>query len=235
MWKNNVFRFGITFLLCLQYSLLRETNYSTIVKPLPVIFWFFIVLFSEKRPEAKWVLFSLFSAFIGDILLDLGEDWLKIATIPFLGSTALLALAFHFRLRNNITKPVHGKDFLLLLPIATAFILLHLTLAPHLEDAAKIGAVLFTLAVLLLWRSLAVLLFKNNAEDTNFRRWMGVIGALGIVANYVLYSVNLSVQPIPRDLVIQVYYWGQAFAAWSFLNHKPFILGRKTEKFQPLK
>jgi len=218
IWKNNAFRFGITFLLCLQYSLLRETSYSTIVKPLPVIFWFFIVLFSAKRSEGKWVLFSLFSAFLGDILLDLGADWLKIATVPFLGSTALLALAFHFRLRNDATQPAYGKDFLLLIPIATSFILIHLTLAPHLRDAAKIGAVLFTLAVLLLWRSLAVLIFKSDKEDANFRRWMGLIGALGIVTNYVLYSINLSGQPIPRDLVIQVYYWGQAFAAWSFLK-----------------
>lgn len=218
IWKNNTFRFGITFILCLQYSLLRETEYSTIVKPLPVIFWFLVVLFSNKRPEGKWVLLSLFCAFIGDILLDLGEEWLKIATVPFLGSTTLLALAFHFRLRNDGNKTGYGKDFLLLIPIAVAAISLHLTLAPHLGDAAKIGAVLLTLAVLLLWRSLAVLLFKNSAKDAKFKRVLGLVGACGIVANYVLYSINLSVQPIPRDLVIQVYYWGQAFVAWSFLE-----------------
>ncbi len=218
IWKNNAFRFGITLLLCLQYSLLRETEYSTFVKPLPVIFWFLVVLFSNKRQEGKWVLLSLFCAFIGDILLDLGDDWLKIATVPFLGSTALLALAFHFRLRNDDNKIGYIKDILLLMPIAVSAICLHLTLAPHLGDAAKIGAVLLTLAVLLLWRSLAVLLFKNKTKDAKFRRIMGVVGASGIVANYVLYSINLSVQPIPRDLVIQVYYWGQAFVAWSFLK-----------------
>ena len=218
IWRNNTFRFGMTFLLCLQYSLLRETGYSTFVKPLPVIFWFLVVLFSNKRPEGNWILLSFFCAFIGDILLDLGAEWLKIATVPFLSSTALLALAFHFRLRNDGNKLAYVKDVLLLVPIAVAAILLHLRLAPHLGDAAKIGGVLLTLAVLLLWRSLAVVLFKNNTTDVSFRRVMGLIGACGIVANYVLYSINLSVQPIPRDLVIQVYYWGQAFVAWSFLN-----------------
>ena len=207
-----------SFLLCLQYSLLRTTEYSTFVKPLPVIFWFLIVCFSNRRPEGKWVLLSLFCAFIGDILLDLGADWLKIATIPFLGSTALLALAFHFRGRNTSTKPSWAKEFLLLFPIALAALSLHLYLAPYLGDSAKIGAVLLTLAMLLLWRALAVLLFKSDAEDANLLRWLGLLGACGIVANYVLYSINLSVQPIPRDLVIQVYYWGQAFAALSFLE-----------------
>ena len=218
LWQNNYFRFGITFLLCLQYSLLRTTAYSTFVKPLPIIFWLLIVLFSNKRSTAKWVILSLSSAFIGDILLDLGEDWLKIATVPFLGSTALLALAFHFRVRNSAEKPSFLQEILLLLPIAVAAISLHLYLAPHLGDAAKIGAVLLTLSVFLLWRSLAVLLFKKDHEDERLRRIMGVIGACGIVANYVLYSINLSVLPIPRDIVIQVYYWGQAFAAWSFLQ-----------------
>ena len=221
IWKNNFFRFGMTFLLCLQYSLLRETDYSTIVKPLPVIFWFLVVLFSNKRSEGNWILLSLFCAFIGDVLLDLGADWLKIATVPFLGSTALLAIAFHIRLRKDGNKTTYLKDVLLLIPIAASAIFLHLQLAPHLGDAATIGAVLLTLAVLLLWRALAVLLFKNNTEDLRLRRIMGLIGACGIVANYVLYSINLSVQPIPRDLVIQVYYWGQALVAWSFLNsHK---------------
>lgn len=218
LWKNNIFRFGITFLLCLQYSLLRETSYSTIVKPLPVIFWFFIVFFSNKQPAGKWVLFSLFTAFIGDILLDLGPNWLKIATIPFLGSTALLALAFHFRGRKGLQKPTFFKEVLLLFPIAVLFFGLYQYIASYSADAATVGAVLFTLSVFLLWRSLAVVLLKKDKEDVTFRRIIGLIGACGIIANYVLYAINLSIQPIPRDLVIQVYYWGQAFAAWSFLK-----------------
>ena len=217
LWKNNAFRFGITFLLCLQYSLLRETTYSTIVKPLPVIFWLLIVLFSDRRPEWKWVIGSLLAAFIGDILLDLGPDWLKIATIPFLGSTALLALAFHFRVTNTTDKPALVKEILLLLPIAGFFFACYQYIASYSDKAATVGAILFTLSGLLLWRATAVLLFKKDSEDANFRRKMGVLGACGIVANYMLYSIDLSIQPMPRDLVIQVYYWGQAFAAWSFL------------------
>lgn len=217
-WTNNIFRFGITFLLCLQYSLLRETAYSTIVKPLPVIFWLLIVFFSDKRPEGKWVIFSLLAAFIGDILLDLGPNWLKIATIPFLGSTALLALAFHFRGGRSEAKPTFLKEVLLLLPIAALFFGLYQYIVAYSHKAATIGAVLFTLATFLLWRSMAVLLFKKAGTDTPIRRVMGVIGACGIIANYVLYAIDLSIQPIPRDLVIQVYYWGQAFAAWSFLK-----------------
>ena len=182
-----------------------------------------IVLFSTRRPEGKWVLLSLFFAFTGDILLDLGEDWLKIATIPFLGSTVLLAFAFHLRGRGAHSKPTWIQEGLLLLPLAIAAISLHLYLAPHLGDAAKIGAVLLSLSVLLLWRSLAVLLFKKEEGDAKFRHWLGLSGACGIVANYVLYSINISIQPIPRDLVIQVYYWGQAFAAFSFLEPTTYI------------
>lgn len=217
-WKNNVFRFGITFLLCLQYSLLRETGYSTIVKPLPVVFCLLIVFFSEKRPEGKWIILSLSAAFIGDILLDLGPNWLIIATIPFLGSTALLALAFHFRVSTDTVKRSILKEVGLSIPIVILFLGLYRYLLAYSNNAATVGAVLFTLSALLLWRSVAVLLFKNNEVDADFRRVMGVIGACGIIANYVLYAIDLSVHPIPRDLVIQVYYWGQAFAAWSFLR-----------------
>ncbi len=218
IWYNNWFRFGVTLLLCLTYSLLRETPYSTFVKPLPVIFWFIIAFLSDKRPEGKWVLFSLFAAFIGDILLDLGPEWLKIATIPFLGSTALLAVAFHFRVKATSNPPSLLKEIGLLLPIAVLFFSLYKYIAAYSDKAATLGAILFSLSTFLLWRALAVLLFKNDAEDRTFLRCIGLLGACGIVANYVLYSVNLSIRPIPRDLVIQVYYWGQAFAAWSFLN-----------------
>lgn len=217
--RNNWFRFGVTAVLAALYSALRSTEYSAFVKPLPIMFWCLVVIASPKRAEGKWaeekwVLASLCAAFIGDILLDLGEGWLIIATVPFLGSTLLLALAFHLRSRGASIPAV--KDIGLLLPILLGAILFYHLTAPHMEVAARrIGAVLLGLSVLLLWRALAAALF---GDDLRLRRAAGFIGACGIVANYLLYSVNLGIRPIPRDLVIQVYYWGQAFAAWSFLK-----------------
>ncbi|MGB0906747.1 MAG: lysoplasmalogenase family protein [Maricaulaceae bacterium] len=219
--QNNYVRFGVTAMLAALYSALRSTEYSAFVKPLPIMFWCLVVIASPKRVEGRWVLASLCAAFVGDILLDLGEGWLIIATVPFLGSTLLLALAFHLRSRGASIHAV--KDISLLLPILLGAILFYHLTAPHMELAARrIGAVLLGLSVLLLWRSLAVAMFS---DDPRLRRLAGVIGACGIVANYLLYSVNLGIRPVPRDLVIQVYYWGQAFAAWSFLKsaHAPAI------------
>lgn len=202
--------------LALQYSLLRSTEFSTFVKPLPIIFWAFVMFVSSKRKGGNWVLLSLCLAAIGDIMLDLGPGWLIPATIPFLGSTLFLALAFHVR----GSKGLGLKSLLLLLPIALAAFAFHTLMAPLIGEAAKIGAVLMILSTLLIWKSLSVLIFKRDSEDLRIYRAMGFLGACGVVANYVLYSINIGLNPIPRDLVIQLYYWGQAFAAWSFLKLK---------------
>jgi len=212
--QNNYIRFGVTLTLTLQYSLLRTTEFSTFVKPLPIIFWLLVVLVSPKRVGGRWLALSLFCAAIGDVLLDLGPDWLIPATIPFLASTLILAFAFH--LRGGKTKTL--KAFLVLIPIALLAFGFHRFMAPLMGEAAKIGAVLMVLSTLLIWQPLTVLIFKRNTDDLNIYRLMGFVGACGIVANYVLYSVNIGFKPVPRDLVIQLYYWGQAFAAWSFLK-----------------
>ena len=216
--KNNYFRFGITFLLCLQYSLLRETTYSTITKPLPIIFWLLIALFSEKKKAGTWVVISLCFAFLGDILLDLGDQWLKIGALPFLVSTALLAVAFHFRFRNSNQHPDFLKGGLLLIAVALPFVWLYRMLVQQTAEAANIGAILFTISVFLLWTALGNLLFNKEERGTFIRPLLGFVGACGIVANYVLYSIDLYLLPIPRDIVIQVYYWGTAFVTWSFLK-----------------
>jgi len=218
LFENNYFRFGITFLLCVQYSLLRETSYSTITKPLPIIFWLLIALFSKRNKAGSWILLSLCFAFLGDILLDLGDEWLKFGSLPFLVSTALLAVAFHIRLRNSKDHPTYFKSALLLVVVAFPFILLYRALVQRSTEAATIGAILFTISVFLLWTSCRNLLFNTTERTTFIRPVLGFLGACGIVANYVLYSIDLYIIPIPRDLVIQVYYWGTAFAIWSFLE-----------------
>ncbi|MEP3890561.1 MAG: lysoplasmalogenase family protein [Hellea sp.] len=216
--QNNYFRFGITLILTLQYSLLRMTDFSTVVKPLPIIFWLAIILFSPKRPEGRWVVVSLFCAAIGDILLDLGAGWLIPATIPFLGSTLILAFAFYMRGRSAIGKTQRLQSFPLLVPIALLAIGFHSLMAPLMGEAAKIGAVLMLLSTLLIWQSLMVLVLKRDSDDLRVHRLLGFIGTCGIVANYILYSINIGLNPVPRDLVIQLYYWGTAFTAWSFLR-----------------
>lgn len=120
--------------------------------------------------------------------------------------------------RTAIGKAQRFKSVLLLLPIALLAFGFHHIMAPVMGEAAKIGAVLMLLSTLLIWQSLTVLIFKRESDDLRFYRFMGFIGTCGIVANYVLYSINIGLTPIPRDLVIQLYYWGQAFAAWSFLK-----------------
>lgn len=219
LFRNDYFRFGATLGLAVLYSLLRSTEYSTLVKPLPIILWCVIVFFSAKRREGNWVLASLGAAFVGDILLDLGENWLIVATVPFLGSTLLLALAFHLRSRANKPSPNSWKELILLAPIALGAVAFYFFTAPYMEPSARnIGSILLSISVLLLWRSLAVAVFGGASDDGQHRCWIGFAGACGIVMNYLLYTINLGVHPVPRDLVIQVYYWGQAFAAWSFLK-----------------
>lgn len=219
IWQQAWFRWGGTLLLCLQYSLLRETEWSTWVKPLPVIFWWLIVWFSPKRPAACWLQCSLFAAFLGDIMLDLGPGWLLVATVPFLGSTALLAFALDRRMRFNPGALSWRTELLILIPLVVLATVFHTSLSQQLAHAAGMGAVLMGLSVLLIWRALAAALACESAEYDP-RRWLAVFGCCGIVANYVLYSVDLAGYAVPRDLVIQVYYWGQALVAWSFLQSR---------------
>jgi hypothetical protein len=216
-FEKNIFRFGMTLLLTGLYSLLRTTEWSTVVKPLPILFWALVVLLSAKRPAAKWVIASLLAAALGDILLDLGPEWLLIATIPFLGSTLLLSLAFHLRGKAANVSLGLSKDVLLLLPFLALAVGFHLFMAPRLAEAANVGAILFLLSTLLLWRAVSLVVRKNTA-DPLLVRFIGFLGACGIVANYILYTINIGLHPVPRDLVIQAYFWGQAFAAWSFLR-----------------
>ncbi|GGX59723.1 hypothetical protein GCM10011309_06890 [Litorimonas cladophorae] len=218
LFRNNIFRFGMTLFLTGLYSLLRNTEWSSVVKPLPIIFWALVVMFSAKRPAAEWVVANLFAAALGDVLLDLGPDWLLIATLPFLGSTLLLALAFHLRGHALDVNLGRGEDLLLLLPIIALAVGFHLFMAPRLADAATVGAALLLISSLLLWRALSLVISRGNAVDPTPVRFIGFLGACGIVTNYILYSINIGLHPVPRDLVIHVYFWGQAFAAWSFLK-----------------
>ena len=227
--QNNYFRFGTTLILAALYSLLRETHISTFVKPLPILFWFIVVLASPKRVGGWWVLLSLFCAGIGDVLLDLGPDWLGVATVPFLGSTLVLAWAFHIGGRSARVKIHWSKELLLLSPILGWAIAFHLFMAPLMGEAARIGAVLMGLSTLLIWRALAAVVFAPPFERPRLYRVIGFLGACGIVANYVLYAVNIGLHPVPRDLVIQLYYWGTAFAAWSFLLPSKEMSARRSE------
>ena len=214
--RNNYFRFGATLILAALYSLLRTTDLSILVKPLPVILWLLIMLASPTHRGGNWVIASLVLAFIGDILLDIGDKWLAIGVVPFLCSTVLLAIAFHIKNSKHWLR-VSLKEILLLGFIIFQAVVLFGMMTPHLGEYAKIGAVLLALSVSLLWRSLSAALW-NSSETTNYIQWIGFFGACGIVANYVLYAINLGPFSVPRDLVIQLYYWGQAFATWSFLK-----------------
>lgn len=217
--QHNPTRFAITFLLCLLYSLFREEAVSTILKPLPVIFWLLVAIFSKRQAAGKWVIVSLSFAFLGDILLDLGDKWLKIGAIPFLSSTAFLAWAFHVRLKQaNNTSTALRKSLIFLL-IAMPFVLLFITLIRYSTDAARVGGALFILSVFLLSTSLSNLLYNESEKNSRIKSLAGFLGACGIVANYVLYSIDLYMTPIPRDLVIQVYYWGTALVTWSYLEY----------------
>lgn len=221
IWRKDSVRFTVTAGLCLLYSLLRTTDFGVWVKALPILFWLVIALVSSRRPEGNWIIASLVLAATGDVLLDLGRAWLIAGTVPFLGATALLVIAFHRRTRAGSETPGWRiLEWIVLLPLIAAAVALHSWLTPHLGDRSRIATVLLTLSVLLLWRAtvVAIATVADSRGDPRLRRLAGMIGACGIVANYILYAIDLSVQEMPRDLVIQVYYWGQAFVTWSFLT-----------------
>ncbi len=216
--RNNVVRFTLTIILSLAYSVLRETEYSTLVKPLPIIFWLIVILNSDRIRSSRWVIASLSLALIGDILLDLGDQWLQVGSIPFLISTALLGWAFHRRLIHSTSKTTLKKKFVVLTLTGISFIVLYLFLISYSTEAALIGGVLFSISALLITASLNNFLFNSREKEVYLIPLLGLVGACGIVLNYVFYSIDLYVMSIPRDVVIQVYYWGTALATWSFLD-----------------
>ena len=216
--QNNWFRFSITFLFCLLYSLLRETSYSTFVKPLPILFWLLIVINSSRIGSANWLIYALITAAMGDILLDLGTQWLKIGAIPFLVSTAFLAYAFYTRLKRSEPAVSLLKKMSVIFLAFIPFAVLYVYIRGYSDEAATTGLVLFTLSAFLIANALANLIFNRSEHSNIIKPILGFAGACSIVANFVLYSVDLYVTPIPRDLVIQVYYWGTAFVTWSFID-----------------
>lgn len=207
----------ISFLiLCLLYSLFKDDSVSTFLKPLPIIFCLLVLLNTPRIVAAKWLVYSLSCAIIGDILLDLGENWVQIGALPFLASTALMAIAFHIRLSQTGYSSSAVKQGVILIMVATPFLCLFNWLTNYSTEAVITGGVLFSLSVILITTAIANLLFNKQERPALSKPVLGLLGTSGIVANYVLFSIDLYVAPVPRDLVIQVYYWGTALVVWSF-------------------
>ena len=209
----------ISFLiLCFLYSFFKDDPVSTFLKPLPIVFCLFILLNTQRINAAKWLVYSLSCAIIGDILLDLGEDWIQIGALPFLASTAFMAVAFKKRLSATLHRASLLNQSLILILVALPFLCLFNWLISYSTEAANTGSVLFTLSVILITTAITNLIFNKQERPILLKLILGLMGALGIVANYVLFSIDLYVVPIPRDLVIQVYYWGTALVVWSFMK-----------------
>ena len=216
--SNNRWRFVITLVLTICFSICRETDYSTLLKPLPILYWLIIAINCNKIKGGGWVIVSLSFAILGDILLDLGDRWLQLGSLPFLISTVILAFAFRQRLNNHDRLAAKRTILTVYAAVFSCFILLYLWISSYTQEAAIIGAVLYLISALLICTALNTTLAETSQSTYSSKAIIGFIGSCGIVANYVLYSIDLYVFPIPRDIVIQVYYWGTALVVWSFLK-----------------
>ena len=150
LFTNNYLRFYTFGLLTILYSLFRESSSSTFLKPLPIVFCLFILLNTQRINAAKWLVYSLSCAIIGDILLDLGEDWIQIGALPFLASTAFMAVAFKKRLSATLHRASLLNQSLILILVALPFLCLFNWLTNYSTEAVKTGGVLFSLSVILM-------------------------------------------------------------------------------------
>ena len=217
LFRNNYFRFFFTLVFTVLYSLFRESEYSTIVKPLPIIYWLFVATFSPKINGGYWLVGSLLFAFIGDILLDVSSIQLTVSTIPFLLFTALLAVSIFYRFQADEKKVLRKSDIPILILIVILVFGLLFSISDSKGPLRYIQSGLALASIMLLWNGIRLMTKKSN-DDPRWKRNLAFIGILGIIGNYVLYALNLKGFEVSRDLVIQIYYWGQAMVAWSFLK-----------------
>jgi len=216
-FRNPLVFVVVTIFLTAQYSLLRDGGLSTLVKPLPILFFAAVLAFSLKRKGGKFVLLSLLAASLGDVLLDLGDAWLRAGAVVFIGSTLLLADAFNLRQKSLERRVPRAIDALIvaILFMSAAFFVAQMSAA--LPDTLIVGSVLMALSALLISLAATTALRDGASGDPMSSRLIAFFGACGIVSNFILYTLGLAGFTFPRDLVIQLYYWGQAAVTWSFL------------------
>jgi hypothetical protein len=189
-------------LSALGYSLVQELHYSVWIKPLPVLFCFLILLWNQSwsPPTAKIVLVGLVISMVGDIALDLSATTLGIGIFTLVMSLYGVAL---YKANKDLSTST-------LIPTLLVFGGIYAMMYPHLADR-KVSAAIYQLVLIwMVWQGATMLIWstKNNSPTTS-QKWLLFLGVLGIAMNGVLYGVDLYLLPIPRDLVIHSYYFGQ--------------------------
>ena len=189
-------------LSALVYSLVQELHYSVWIKPLPVLFCFLILLWNQSwsPPTAKIVLVGLVISMVGDIALDLSATTLGIGIFTLVMSLYGVAL---YKANKDLSAST-------LIPTLLVFGGIYAMMYPYLADR-KVSAAIYQLVLIwMVWRGATMLIWNTkNSSPTTSQKWLLFLGVLGIAMNGVLYGVDLYLLPIPRDLVIHSYYFGQ--------------------------
>lgn len=199
-------------LAAISYSLTRAYDFSVWIKALPVLCCFLILLCNRSwSPRTtQIILIGMAISMLGDIALDLSATTLGIGIFTVVMSLYGYAL---YQAQRAFT-------WLALIPTLIIFASIYAMMYPHLSGRRVSAAIYQLVLIWMVWRGAALLTWKNQHGPDSYQKWFIFLGTLGIALNGVLYGVDLYLFPIPRDLVIQVYYLGQLLLVLGLIQYK---------------
>ncbi len=189
----------------LWFSLVRDNELGYLVKIIPIAMLIGLVLQAPKGVSTRLVAVALVVSAIGDIVVELGFTQAGVGV--FVVVMLVYSACFYLSCQQS--------GWLLLIFWLIVGGLLYGFLFPYLAGVEWSGALYQCIICLMMWRASVALL---GTQSSGLARILAFIGALGIALNGVLYAVDLYLVSINRDLIIQLYYWGQLAIALSLFD-----------------
>lgn len=188
----------------LAYSLCRGKDYSVWIKALPVFSCLLYYTTHGLRGiiTDPIIVGGLIISMVGDIALDLGYTTVGIAIFT------LVMLIYGIGLYCFNQSRSWRSLILIVLILGVIYYLMY----PHLEGRRTSGLIYQIALGWMVWRGTGTLTLHSNIVPLTSRQSYFILaGTIGIAANGILYGIDVYLHPIPRDIVIQSYYFGQFF------------------------
>lgn len=194
--KRNAISFAVFVIAAALFSYTREESYGYLTKIVPIVLLFIFSWRALPSTSRNIVQLGLLLSMAGDILLE----WQNTTAGVVIFVLVMLLYSTYFTLQNKQFR-VWLLSFYIVISAG-----IYITLFPALGERQVSGAIYQIVICVMLWRASAMI---NDKSISGCRGLFALLGALGIALNGILYAVDLYLFEVNRDLVIQLYYFGQ--------------------------
>lgn len=172
------------------YTLAPDAGVAPVIKPLPALSAAALVWLGA-RPGRTWLASALVLAAVGDVLLDF-DATLRLGTLLFAVVVAVMA--------RGLWPAVAGPAWRGVVVAGSWTLVSGVAVVPSLGDRLVAGTLILV--------ATAVMLYVAGRGSA-----LLAVGGLLIASNFTLFAVDLVLTPMPRWLVIGVYYVGLLLVA----------------------